>query len=444
MPIIYVRDKRTYDVVWIEESYKSLVWTERYQEAGEFVLELPLRDVNYQYYQQGNYIQLDTRPETMIIESRNYNENGDGVFEVTGRSLSSLLERRINASKLAKLYVTSNNPVIKYSGDYGAVIRSIINDDILSPTLPTFTWQHTDTEGNIVDGYDPDRPTSNRKVEGTVSTPYRAISNFSVRNSVTGIIIDKEFTEVKNLYDILVSISKKYVTGFRIILENGVFVLETYKGTDRSTKQQKLNPLIFGHVMDNIEYINKFDDRTSYKNVCLVYSDDSWASSEFNVSMSSSIYPGFSWVTDSDDVDNESLSGLDRIELPKNSSTSVSSYDPSSYYYPDMGEEPDPNDWIVTKLTNEGKEEFDSGDYKLISTSEGAIANDVGYEYGVDYFLGDSIEIITPEGIAEKCLIDEVVISYDSGGYTITPNFKNMADYNYGEDGYNPDEGEEE
>ena len=71
MPIIYVRDKRTYDVVWIEESYKSLVWTERYQEAGEFVLELPLRDVNYQYYQQGNYIQLDTRPETVNIVPRN-------------------------------------------------------------------------------------------------------------------------------------------------------------------------------------------------------------------------------------------------------------------------------------------------------------------------------------------------------------------------------------
>lgn len=441
MPIIYVRDKSTYEIVWIEESYNSLVWTERYQEAGEFILELPLRDVNYQYYQRGNYIQLDTRPETMIIESRNYNENGDKVFEVTGRNLSSLLERRVNASKLTKLYTSSSDPVIHYSGDYGSVIQSIVNDDLINPTVPTFTWRHTDTDGNVVDGYDPDRPTSNFKVEGNVSAPYRAISNFSVRNTVTGVTIDKEFSEVKTLYDIIVSISKKYVTGFRVVLENGTFVLETYKGTDRSTKQQALNPLIFAHAMDNLEYINKFDDATSYKNVCLVYSDDSWAPSEYNVSMSSSIYPGFSWVADLDETANESLTGLDRIELPKKSSTSVSSYDPSSYYYPEMGEEPDPNDWIITKLTNEGKEEFDSDDYKLIDTSEGAIANNVGYEYGVDYFLGDSIEIITPEGVAEKCLVDEVVISYDSNGHTITPNFKNLEDYDYGED---EEEGEEE
>ena len=40
-------------------------------------------------------------------------------------------------------------------------------------------------------------------------------------------------------------------------------------------------------------------------------------------------------------------------------------------------------------------------------------------------------------------IIDEVVRSYDKTGFIVTPNFKNMEDYDYGSEG-DPEEGEEE
>lgn len=433
MAIVYVRDKNSYEIIRIEESFSSLVWTERYQEHGDFVLDIPINVANFDVYKRGNYLQLDESDETMMIESLNINdEQEDPLLEVSGRTLSCILERRINASKLLDNYSES----IKYNGDFGSVVQGIVNDDILNPTMGRFKWMHTTEEGAQEEGYDSARPSSNYKVKETFSTPYRAISNFRYENSVSGVTIDKEFSELKTIYDMLVVFSKAYVTGFRVRLQNGVFILETYKGTDRTSNQKTLDPVIFNPVMDNISYVNYFEDQTDYRNVGLSYSDGAWSPVDFNASFSSTIFDGYVWVTKEENTSNESFTGLNRFELPidARSSASVTGWDPSTYYYPEMGEEQDPNEQIESKVRAVGTDEFDTGDHDFVKTSEGAIDPLVRYAFDKDYFLGDTVEVSNNNGVVMIAIIDEVVRSYDSDGLITTPNFKSMEDYDYGEE----------
>ena len=442
MPIVYVRDKNSYEIIRIEESFSSLVWTERYQEAGEFILEIPINVANFEVYKRGNYIQLDESDETMIIESLNINDEAeDPKLEVSGRTLSCILERRINASRLDESYAQS----VKYEGALGTVVQGIINDEFLDPKMITYSWRHRNSDGTTEEGYDSSHPSNNYKVSDKVSASYRKISNIRYSNSVTGVTVAKDYSKLMSVYDILVSISKKYVTGFRVRLQNGTFVLETYKGTDRTSAQKVLDPVIFNPVMDNISYVNYFEDQTDFRNVALSYSDASWSPVEFNVSMDTTIFNGYVWVTNNESKTNESLTGLNRFELAVDarSSASVSGYDPSEYYYPEMGEESDPAQNIVSKVESVATDEFDTGDHDFVKTSEGAIDPLVRYEFGKDYFLGDTVELSNDNGVIMTAVIDEVVRSYDSDGFIVTPNFKSMEDYDYGSEG-DPEEGEEE
>ena len=115
--ILYVRDKNTRSIISIQEGYLSLTWTERYQEAGEFVLDLPVTADNIDLYQEGRYISRDDTDESMVIDTIDITESfGDEkkpVLEVKGRTLSSLLTRRVNASRIDDYY---NDGFVNYSG----------------------------------------------------------------------------------------------------------------------------------------------------------------------------------------------------------------------------------------------------------------------------------------------------------------------------------------
>lgn len=446
MPVLYVKDKSSLEIIRIEESFSSLVWTERYQSCGDFVLDIPLSKANFDVYRRGNYVILDESTETMVIESVSIDESiEDPILEVSGRSLSLYLERRINASRLLENYAES----IKYTGTLKDVVTQIMNDDVINPFMERYIWKHKNADGTIENGYGSQYDSTiiwRRKYKEKFDTPYRKIPNFSYSDVNAGSIeIDKSYNKLMTIYDILESLAKKYVFGFRVRLsDSGGFVLETYKGQDHSSNQNVLDPIIFNPVMDNISYVNYFEDQSDYKNVALSYSDGSYSPVEFNASFDTSIFSGYVWVLNDEDTSVASpddYAGLDRIELAVDarSSASVSNYDPSDYYYPEEEEEggeaiEEEPTGIIEKVAAEGKDAFENGDYDLVKTSEGAVDPLVRYTFEEDYFLGDIVELSNDKGVVMIGIIDEVVRSYDADGFIVTPNFKNIAEYDYGEE----------
>ena len=442
MPIVYVRDKNSYEIIRVEESFSSLVWTERYQEAGEFILEIPINVANFDVYKRGNYVQLDESDETMIIESLNINDEvEDPTLEVGGRSLSCILERRINASKILDNYAES----IKYEGSIYSIVNDLVTNEITNPKMQEYVWMHKVEDGPDEEGYDRVHPSNNYKQKVSVEAPQRAINNFTYSDTSGVYDVKKNYSKIMSVYDILVSISKKHVTGFRVRLQNGVFVLETYKGVDRTSAQKVLDPVIFNPVMDNISYVNYYEDSKEYKTTGFTYSD-SGLNYRLKCGMelsgdSSRLYSGYIWNCGNDKT------GLDRYEVPFDIRSDVS-VESLAKNIDSEAVDPNPDDdtteeytkWVEyyhaleNKIDITGDDEFENGDYEIVKTSEGAIDPLVRYAFDKDYFIGDVVELSNDNGIIMTAYIDEVVRSYDEQGFITTPNFKNMTEYDAGEE----------
>lgn len=475
MPIAYIRDKETRNIEYVEESYSSLIWTERYQEAGEFEMTIPLDDANMDMYKCGNYITLDDSRESMVIESvditdGDYDDSGSFLI-VSGRSLSSILMRRVNASRVFDTYsgdiagaiasiAAVSNPGISYSGELSQVLTSLFNDDVIDPVVPVYKWYGRGSlDEAFTEGFNYSAPFSPKYLdirEVMVKAKERKIDNLVFENSMTSYNpqVDKTYSKVMTVYDILVSLSKAYIFGFKSKFdsENNI-VITTYKGVDRTSNQKTLDPVIFNPIMDNIIYVNYYEDQTNYKTTPLVYSNSglnyAMLKATHHVMMpeyDTYLYSGYNWSN------NSGYTGLDRYEVPIDITDDVSVVDlvankrVESLYKSDSEETseetseddymswPDYYEAIENSVPVAGNDAFEEGDYELVKTAEGAIDPLARYTIDSNYFLGDIVEISNDRGIVMTCIIDEVVRSYDENGIVVTPNFKDMTEYDYGEE----------
>lgn len=398
MPIVYVKNKSN-AIIHVEEAFSSLVWTERYQDDGEFEIDLPLKKADASAYKKGNYVLMDDSDVTMIIETLETNDD-DSVLKVSGRSLSSILDRRVNASKIFVLH----DGAIQYSGDFGSVVSGIVADDITNAKAPYFEWGENST-----------------LIPMMRNASERNIPNFKYINEVTGVTVNKKYDKIVTIHDIIVDLSKRYVAGFRIDLDDdGNFVFKTYQGKDRTGISKDFRPVIFGPTMDNVLYVNSFNDTTEYKNCAVVIQD--YEESDEDTYYGKDPFYGFYFR------DGENFSGLDRREVVVNGENSSGE---STSELPEGATE-SPN--LAEMREAAAEEAFDSGNYDIIYTTEGAVDPLVQYQLGVDYNLGDKVKIEGWTGAYSESIIDEIVRSYDSSGYIVTPNFKSMYDYDYGEE----------
>lgn len=93
---IWVLDK-TLEANDIVDTFNSLIWTDRYDEYGDFEIYTSVTDQALSLLQMDYYLQSRSSEHVMIIEEVLIDtdpENGNSVT-ITGRSLESLLSRRI-------------------------------------------------------------------------------------------------------------------------------------------------------------------------------------------------------------------------------------------------------------------------------------------------------------------------------------------------------------
>lgn len=451
MAILYVRDKETRKIIALVEDFLSLVWTERYQEAGDFVLDMPVTKEYIDLFRKGRYISLDDSEETMIIQTvditESFGDEEEPNLEISGKSLTELLSRRANVSRV----IDYQQGVLTYSGKYSEVIQNIVNNDIISPIKSYWSWYHkviNEDTGAVswVIGYEhyDSNPSDNLKISPAYnSDPSRAIKNFVFKNNLSSSLdvdISESYGKLMTLYDLIQSLSKRHLMGFRVVMNSdNNFEFQVYSGVDRTSSQKVLDPVIFDPSMDNISYVNYFDDSSNYKNCWLTYGKGylcprrPMGTNDWNSGELESIDSGYYWGYEtSDTVTKESITDIDRIEIPF-STDEVDDYSTLN---------------TIKKVSEarhdmqvDGRDQFEDGEYTVITSSEGSIDPLVRYRYGTDYFIGDRVDITNNNGIVMTAIISEVVRSYDSDGITVTPNFMDMTKYDYGYDeDDNPDD----
>ena len=211
------------------DTFESLIWTERYSAYGDFEVYTSINDSVLEILKDDYYLWLKESDQAMIVEDRKIEsdaENGNH-FTVTGRSLESILERRIIWKQTI------------LSGNFQNGIKKLLDENIINPS---------DTS---------------RKVEGLV---FEA----STDPAITGLTVDTQFTG-DNLYDAIKKLCDSKNVGFRIKLsDDNKFVFKLYAGADRSYDQFTNPYVIFSPKFENVINTNYLESKKTLKTVTLV------------------------------------------------------------------------------------------------------------------------------------------------------------------------------
>lgn len=120
---ILVRDSVSRQPVGIFETFESFIWTDRYNEAGDFEITTKPTAEILNLLAKDNYLSIARSNKWMIIETRTMiGDSQDGYkLLIKGRSLESLLDRRI----VLQQHISDNDQV--EDGLYIVVSDNMIN-----------------------------------------------------------------------------------------------------------------------------------------------------------------------------------------------------------------------------------------------------------------------------------------------------------------------------
>ena len=376
---------KNYDGIAMIDTFTSAIWTVRYDEAGDFEIYTPVRLDYIQAMQIGNYLWNRDSDRLMVIETVEIEtdaEEGPQLI-VTGRSLESILDRRI---------VTSSQ---NFSGNLQSVLFAIIQNEVIS--------------------------------SGTT----RRIPGFSLKTSsdsrITSISISELSIRGENVYDVVCSLCQANKVGWRILPKGaGGFEFELYVGVDRSYAQS-VNPYVtFSPSFENLLNSNYIKSFKSYKNSIYAigtyqkevilqnkYKDDNgeWVVEEQTTYEEAEVV---TWQYS----ETATPSGLARREM---------FVDNGGVNDGEQGGE-----YATWNAVNKEKAIAELGEHQTTTAFEGELEATRQYIYGEDFNIGDVVQVENEFGITGTVYISEIVFSQDANGITIAPTFTSTEDETIG------------
>lgn len=346
---IYVLNEN-FEAVKMVEVFMSMIWTERYSEAGDFELLTTVDLELMKYAKAGNYLWYRESDRLMIIEgSEIICDVDDGNrLKITGRSLESILDRRIVW------------PQMNLKGSLQNGVESILNATFISPddsnrTVPNFIFEESEDD------------------------------------TITSLQIDAQYAG-ENVYDILCDLCKQMNLGFKIVLnDENKMVFSLYKGEDRSYDQTTNPCVVFSKNYENIISSDYLENDNAIKNVAYVAGEGEGSDRTYEV------------------VGN--VSGLKRKELFSDSSDISSTTDDGTLTPEEYSE----------KLKQRGQEELIK--CPKVKAFDCEVETTIMFKYGVDFFLGDVVQVVNEYGIEAKSRVTEMIRSQDDSGYSAYPSF---------------------
>lgn len=328
-----------------------------------------------------------------LIWTERFSEIGD--FEL---DLKSTLENRsaftsgtriaINNSRRVMTVETvedSTDPdgkhILKVTGHS---IENLLKDRVakysLSDTTVEPTWDITETPGNVArimfdhicrDGALDPKDRIPFLQPGTIFPPG------TIPEESTPITVNQSPDE---LYNAIKGVVDPYDLGFRLVrdFDTSKLYFDIYSGNDRTTRQTTLAPVIFSANLENIQNTTEFTSIEASKNVAYVFS------------------PAGFLVVYGENVDPD-VEGFERRLLIVNAS------DVTTDFIDPMG-----------ALLQKGTEELNKS--RAISLFDGEVNQYNEYTYGVDYDLGDLVEMRNKDGIITYKRVTEQIFVADAQG----------------------------
>lgn len=336
----------------VVDKFESLIWTERYQDAGEFELILPQSFQARDYFKTNTWVAINESYRTMKVETlENYTDDeGKELTKVSGSSIEAILDDRVAFNVKDDL---TTNPKWTISLAPMAIAQKIFNDIC---------------RDGVVDVHD--------------IIPYLADvdifppDNLPVESGVVTIEFDPQ-----SVKEAIKSVAELYDFGFRLVRNRDAsqLVFDVYSGVDRTSGQSIYPAVIFSPELDNLTNPRELSSVNGSKNIAYVYSP-----------------VGFEQVVP-DDVD-PNTTGFERQIL-------VVKADDITDTTPAVS---------TALMIQRGKEALSQ--HRNFGAFDGEITQNSQYVYDRDYFLGDLIEMRNSTGTANYMRVTEQIFSSDKEG----------------------------
>ena len=257
-----------FESIAVIDTYESMIWTDRYNAYGDFEIYFAMDESLLEYIKEDYYLWLKDSEHSMIIEDIKIDadtEEGNRLI-VTGRSLESILERRIIWGQRV------------FSGNLQNAIQIMLNENIISPSV------------------------ADRKIANFVFVP-------STNSKITSLTIDNQYTG-DDLYTVIKGLCEENNIGFKIVLtDDNQFAFSLYAGADRSYDQTENPYVVFSPNFENIINSNYFSSKAGYRNVTLVAGEGEGASRKTTVVGSASGLDRRELFTDARDISSDTEDG---------------------------------------------------------------------------------------------------------------------------------------
>lgn len=195
-----------------------------------------------------------------------------------------------------------------------------------------------------------------------------------------------------NVEEAIQNLCKTYKLGYKVWFDvnDKHIVFEMYKGVDRSYEQEENPYVIFSEQFENLLSSEYTSDDVDYKNVAQVAGEGQGTARK-------KVIVGAGYT------------GLNRFETFVNASgvsTNDGEVDEMSYN---------------NLLKQQGAEAL--ADLSTTESFDSEVAPNYNYKLGVDYNLGDIVEISNQYGISISTRVTEIIESNDESGYSYIPTF---------------------
>lgn len=226
--------------VAIIDVFESLIWTDRYNEAGDFELYTYANSNTFATFQKDYYLYFKESNHLMIIdqvEIKTDAENGNRLI-INGESLEKILDRRIVWNE-TEIYGNLQNG-----------IKKLINENIINPSI------------------------ANRKIANFVF-------NESTDPAITSLVIDNDLDSPykyygEDLYSVISSLCQEFEIGFKIEFDsNNQFIFSLYAGANRTYDQIQNPYVLFSPTFENIINSDYINTKRDYKNTALILGAES-------------------------------------------------------------------------------------------------------------------------------------------------------------------------
>lgn len=333
------------------DRFESLIWTERFQTHGDFELDLFSTPENRGIFTASTLLAMNESNYVMMVETIEDFVNSDGkkVLKVQGRSLEAILLDRVAKESLDDL---TTSPKWTITDEPADVARKIFHDICVTGILNTQDVIPFINEGTFLSA-------------GTIAEP------------VDPITVE---LEPMTVYEAIAQLCTVWNLGFRMLRNFDMSELwfDIYPGSDRTTGQTTLAPVVFAPGLDNLQNTKELTTVENAKNVAYVFSPAGFEM----------VYP--------EDVDPD-VEGFERHVLVVNASDITS-------------DNPD----VSAALIQRGKEELSKN--RVYQAFDGEISQNSSYRYGIHYNLGDVVETRNADGVTNNMRVTEQIFVSDREG----------------------------